>query len=98
MDSGSEGNYYSDYTGTDPDGDCIDEDPSLISGGGGSVDNFLLMQTWAGDTPQKGDLNGDYQITPPQTPRSRSDSQPPAHKTPHPTSAAMSGSPPSMRS
>jgi len=28
------------------------------------VDNCPLMQPWTGDTPQKGDLNGDDQITP----------------------------------
>jgi len=59
VDFGSAGNY----NGTDPDGDCIDEDPSLISGGGGSVDNFPLMQPWAGDTLKKGDLNHDDHIT-----------------------------------
>jgi len=31
-------------------------------GGGGSVDRYPLMQPWT-DTPQKGDLNGDNQIT-----------------------------------
>jgi len=63
-DSGSEGNYYSDYTGTDPDGDGIGEDPHPIPGGGGSVDNYPLMQPWTGATSPKGDLNGDDQITP----------------------------------
>ena len=62
-DSGSEGNYYSDYTGTDPDGDGIGEDPYPIPGGS-SIDRFPLMHPWTGDTPQKGDLNGDNRITP----------------------------------
>ena len=62
-DSGSAGNYYPDYTGTDPDGDGIGNDPHPIPGGE-SIDRFPLMQPWAGDTPQKGDLNHDNQITP----------------------------------
>ena len=62
-DSGSEGNYYSDYNGTDPDGDGIGEDPHPIPGGE-SIDCFPLMQPWAATTPQKGDLNGDGIITP----------------------------------
>jgi len=62
-DSGSEGNYYSDYNGTDPDGDGIGNDPHPIPGGT-SIDRFPLMQPWAATTPQKGDLNGDDRITP----------------------------------
>jgi len=61
-DSGSTGNYYSDYNGTDPDGDGIGEDPYPIPGGT-SVDHFPLMQPWTGGTPKIGDLNGDDQIT-----------------------------------
>jgi len=61
-DSGSEGNYYSDYNGTDPDGDGIGNDPHPIPGGE-SEDRYPLMHPWT-DTPQKGDLNGDDQITP----------------------------------
>ena len=63
-DSGSVGNYYSDYNGTDPNGDGIGEDPYSIPGGGGSVDNCPLMYPWTGGTLQKGDLNGDNKITP----------------------------------
>ena len=63
-DAGYAGNYHSDYNGTDPDGDGIGNDPHPISGGGGSVDNYPLMQPWTGDTSLKGDLNGDNQITP----------------------------------
>ena len=55
-DSGSEGNYYSDYTG-------IGNDPHLIPGGE-STDRFPLMHQWTGDTPQKGDLNHDGILTP----------------------------------
>ena len=61
-DSGSVGNYYSDYTGTDNNTDGIGDIPHLIPGDG-STDRFPLMQPWAGDTPKKGDLNGDDQIT-----------------------------------
>ena len=63
-DSGSAGNYYSDYNGTDSDGDGIGDTPHPIPGGGGSIDCFPLMQPWTGGTSQKGDLNGDDQITP----------------------------------
>jgi hypothetical protein len=64
VDSGSAGNYYSNYNGTDPDGDGIGEDPYLIPGGGGSVDNYPLMQPWTDTPSQKGNLNRDDQITP----------------------------------
>jgi S-layer protein (TIGR01567 family) len=63
-DSGSVGNYYSDYEGNDTSGDGIGNDPHQIPGGGGSVDNYPLMQPWTGDTQQKGDLNSDGSITP----------------------------------
>jgi len=53
--AGSAGNYYSDYNGTDPDGDGIGEDPHPITGGT-SIDRYLFMQTWAGGASQKGDL------------------------------------------
>jgi parallel beta-helix repeat protein len=62
-DSGSAGNYYSDYTGTDPDGDGIGGDPYPIPGGT-SIDRFPLMQPWTATAPQKGDLNSDGYITP----------------------------------
>ena len=42
-DSGSVGNYYSNYNGTDPDGDGIGNDPYPILGGT-SIDRFPLMQ------------------------------------------------------
>ena len=61
-DSGSAGNYYSDYNGTDPDGDGIGNDPHPIPGGGGSIDRFPLMHPWT--SPQKGDLNSDGSVTP----------------------------------
>ncbi|KAF5418382.1 MAG: Cell surface glycoprotein [Candidatus Methanogaster sp.] len=61
-DSGSAGNYYSDYTGTDNNTDGIGDTPHPIPGGG-SIDRFPLMQPWAGDPPKKGDLNGDGRIT-----------------------------------
>ena len=60
-DSGSAGNYYSDYTGTDNNTDGIGDTPHQIPGGG-STDRFPLMQSWT--PPQKGDLNGDGFITP----------------------------------
>jgi parallel beta-helix repeat protein len=63
-DSGSVGNYYSDYEGNDTSGDGIGNDPHQIPGGGGSVDNYPLMQPWTGDMPSKGDLNSDGSITP----------------------------------
>ena len=61
-DSGSAGNYYSDYNGTDNNKDGIGDDPHPIPGGT-STDRFPLMQPWS-DMPQKGDLNDDGIITP----------------------------------
>ena len=60
-DSGSAGNYYSDYNGTDNNTDGIGDDPHPIPGGG-SIDRFPLMQPWT--LPQRGDLNSDGNITP----------------------------------
>ncbi|MEA3324686.1 MAG: S-layer protein domain-containing protein [Euryarchaeota archaeon] len=62
-DSGSEGNYYSDYTGTDNNTDGIGDTPHPIPGGS-STDRFPLMQPWTDTSPQKGDLNDDGRITP----------------------------------
>jgi parallel beta-helix repeat protein len=62
LDSGSEGNYYSDYPGIDNNTDGIGDTPHPIPGGG-SIDRFPLMQPWTDTPPQKGDLNGDDQIT-----------------------------------
>jgi len=61
-DSGAAGNYYSDYNGADNNTDGIGDTPYPIPGGT-STDRFPLMQPWTGDTPQKGDLNGDKRIT-----------------------------------
>jgi parallel beta-helix repeat protein len=61
-DSGSAGNYYSDYNSIDPDGDGIGNDPHPIPGGT-SIDRYPLMQPWAGGTSQKGDLNHDGTLT-----------------------------------
>jgi parallel beta-helix repeat protein len=62
-DSGSEGNYYSDYNGADNNTDGIGDTHHPIPGGG-SIDRFPLMQPWTGGTSLKGDLNHDNQITP----------------------------------
>lgn len=61
-DSGSAGNYYSDYTGADNNTDGIGDDPHPIPGGG-SIDRFPLMQPWSVKL-QKGDLNSDGILTP----------------------------------
>jgi len=45
-DSGSEGNYYSDYTGTDNNTDGIGDDPHPIPGGS-SVDRYPLMAPYS---------------------------------------------------
>ena len=56
MDSGSAGNYYSDYNGTDSDGDGIGDTHHPIPGDN-SIDRFPLIQPWT--PPQNGDLNSD---------------------------------------
>ena len=58
-----QGNYYSDYTGTDNNTDGIGDDPHPIPGGT-SIDRFPLMQPWTGSKPQKDDLNHDGILTP----------------------------------
>ena len=68
----SAGNYWSDHGGADdfkgPDQDQSGKDGIIDTPypipGGSSVDRYPLMHPWTGDTPQKGDLNGDNQITP----------------------------------
>ncbi len=49
-------------SGNDSDGDGIGDDPYPIPGGS-SVDRYPLMHSW-NTTSQRGDLNGDNQITP----------------------------------
>ncbi|MEA1866160.1 MAG: NosD domain-containing protein, partial [Euryarchaeota archaeon] len=61
-DSGSAGNYWSDYTSNDTDHNGIGDDPYSIQGSAGSVDRYPLMHSWG--TSQKGDLNRDGNITP----------------------------------
>lgn len=62
-DSGSAGNYYSDYTGADNNKDGIGDTHHLIPGGE-SVDRYPLMQPWTETPQQLGDLNHDNRITP----------------------------------
>ena len=59
--SSTEGNYYSDYAGCDNDTNGIGDAPHPIPLDG--VDYFPLMQPWSEDMQQKGDLDGDCQIT-----------------------------------
>ena len=67
-DSGTEGNYWSDYREKYPDAEEIDESgiwntPYAIPGGAGVQDRYPLLQPWTA-TSQKGDLNSDGNITP----------------------------------
>ena len=77
-DSGSEGNYWSDYNCTDSDGDGSGEDPHPIPGGG-STDRFPLpsaplTQTCIHAARHAAVRRSRAATTrsPPQTPRSRS--------------------------
>jgi parallel beta-helix repeat protein len=60
-DSGSAGNYWSDYTSNDTDHNGIGDDLYSIQGSAGSVDRYPLMHSWG--TSQKGDLDGDGEMT-----------------------------------
>ena len=62
-DSGSEGNYYSDYDGIDDDSNGIGDTRHPIPGGE-NIDRFPLMQPWSERPLQKGDLNHDGNVTP----------------------------------
>ena len=67
-DSGTVGNYWSDYREKYPDAEELNESeiwdtPYDIPGGAGAQDRFPLMQPWTA-TSQKGDLNSDGYITP----------------------------------
>ncbi|PXF59995.1 MAG: hypothetical protein C4B59_10225 [Candidatus Methanogaster sp.] len=67
-DNGAEGNYYSNYRGTDSNGDGISDQPYYIpcrcySCKSYSIDRYPLMQPWT-SPPQKGDLDRDGVITP----------------------------------